>query len=160
MERINTEIQNNIKSIQNKRELREKNLSDNVELENKITEIKAQIEELEKDILGSSAKVENLKQDRILKNEKLENLEKEIEEDTLKIEDIKNQISKSDLKKSKIELELNQVIDKMWEEYELTPNTVQNVQKVENPTEVQKQVNSIRSEIRDLGSINVDSIKE
>ena len=160
MERINTEIQNNIKSIQNKKELREKNLSDNVELENKITEIKAQIEELEKDILGSSAKVENLKQDRILKNEKLENLEKEIEEDTLKIEDIKNQISKSDLKKSKIELELNQVIDKMWEEYELTPNTVQNVQKVENPTEVQKQVNSIRSEIRDLGSINVDSIKE
>ena len=160
MERINTEIQNNIKSIQNKKELREKNLSDNVELENKITEIKAQIEELEKDILGSSAKVENLKQDRILKNEKLENLEKEIEEDTLKIEDIKNQISKSDLKKSKIELELNQVINKMWEEYELTPNTVQNVQKVENPTEVQKQVNSIRSEIRDLGSINVDSIKE
>ena len=160
MERINIEIQNNIKSIQNKRELREKNLSDNVELENKITEIKTQIEDLEKDILGSSEKVENLKKDRIIKNEKLENLEKEIEEDTLKIEDIKNQISKSDLKKSKIELELNQVIDKMWEEYELTPNTVQNVQKVENPTEVQKQVNSIRSEIRELGSINVDSIKE
>ena len=48
----------------------------------------------------------------------------------------------------------------MWEEYELTPNNVQNIEKIDNPTEVQKKVNSIRSEIRDLGSINVDSIKE
>ena len=65
-----------------------------------------------------------------------------------------------DLKKSKIELELNQVINKMWEEYELTPNNVGDIEKVTNPTEVQKQVNSIRSEIKELGSINVDAIKE
>ena len=65
-----------------------------------------------------------------------------------------------DLKKSKIEFELDQTINKMWEEYELTPNTVEGITKAENPTEVQKQVNSIRSEIRELGSINVDSIKE
>ena len=48
----------------------------------------------------------------------------------------------------------------MWEEYELTPNTVGDIEKAKNPTEVQKNVNSIRSDIRDLGSINVDSIKE
>ena len=97
---------------------------------------------------------------RISKNEKLTTIEKEIEDQTSKIEDIKNHISKLDLKKSKIELELNQVINKMWEEYELTPNTTGDIEKVDNPTEIQKQVNSIRSEIRNLGSINVDSIKE
>ena len=47
-----------------------------------------------------------------------------------------------------------------WEEYELTPNTVGDIEKIKNPTEVQKQVNSLRNEIRDLGSINVDAIKE
>jgi chromosome segregation protein len=69
-------------------------------------------------------------------------------------------LSKLDLKKSKIELELNQIINKMWEDYELTPNNVEEYKEVKNPQEVQKQVNSLRSDIRALGSINVDSIQE
>ena len=48
----------------------------------------------------------------------------------------------------------------MWEEYELTPNNVEEYKEVTSPHEVQKQVNSLRSEIRDLGSINIDSIQE
>ena len=160
VERIDQDIQNNIASINNKKEIREKILVDNKELEEKIEEIKLKIQELEKEILGSTDKVEKLKADRIAKNEKLASLEKTIEDQTSKIEDIKNHLSKLDLKKSKIELELNQVINKMWEEYELTPNTVGDIQKVEKPSEVQKQVNAIRSEIRELGSINVDSINE
>ena len=146
MDRINLDIENNNTSISNKKNLREQILADNIDIENKIEELKVKITDLEQEILGSTDKVEKLKQERISKSEKLE--------------DIKNHISKLDLKKSKIELELNQVIDKMWEEYELTPNTVGETNKVENPTAVQKQVNSIRSEIRDLGSINVDSINE
>lgn len=160
VERIDQDIQNNVASINNKKEIREKILVDNKELEEKIEEIKLKIQELEKEILGSTDKVEKLKADRIAKNEKLASLEKTIEDQTSKIEDIKNHLSKLDLKKSKIELELNQVINKMWEEYELTPNTVGDIQKVEKPSEVQKQVNAIRSEIRELGSINVDSINE
>ena len=160
VERIDQDIQNNVASINNKKEIREKILIDNKELEEKIEEIKLKIQELEKEILGSTDKVEKLKADRIAKNEKLASLEKTIEDQTSKIEDIKNHLSKLDLKKSKIELELNQVINKMWEEYELTPNTVGDIQKVEKPSEVQKQVNAIRSEIRELGSINVDSINE
>ena len=160
VERIHTEIENNLSSIENKKILREKILSDNELLEKSIEEIKQKMIDLEKEISNSTEKVEELKQDRILKNEKLKALEQDIENDNTTIEDVKNQASKLDLKKSKIELELDQVINKMWEEYELTPNTVEGIEKAENPTEVQKQVNSIRSEIRELGSINVDSIKE
>ena len=160
VERIELDIQNNLASIANKKEIREKILVDNSELEAKIEEIKVKIEELEKEILGSTDKVEKLKQDRVHKNEKLSNLEKELEEQNEKIEILKNQVSKLDLKKSKIELELNQVINKMWEEYELTPNNTGDIKKSEKPQEVQKQVNSIRSQIRDLGSVNVDAINE
>ena len=116
--------------------------------------------ELEKEILGSTEKVEKLKEERLIKNEKLINAERNIEEQTEKIETIKNQISKLDLKRAKIELELNQVIDKMWEEYELTPNNVDGIEMASNPQEVQKQVNKIRNEIKELGSINVDAIDE
>ena len=160
VERIDLDIQNNQTSIESKKEIREKILLDNKALEEKIEEVKLKIQELEKEILGSTDKVEKLKQDRINKNEKLSNLEKELEDQSTKMEDIKNHISKLDLKKSKIELELNQVINKMWEDYELTPNNTGDIQKAEKPQEVQRKVNSIRSEIRELGSVNVDAINE
>ena len=96
----------------------------------------------------------------LFRSEKLNKIEKTIEEQSSKLEDIKNHISKLDLKKSKIELELNQVIDKMWEEYELTPNNVDEIEKITNPSTVQRQVNEIRKDIKELGSINIDSINE
>ena len=160
MDRIISEMDKNTLSIQNKKSAREKIIVDNQELDLKIEATKQQIIDLEKEILESSDKVEKLKQERTNKNEKLNNVEKDIESQNEKIENLKNHTSKLDLKKSKIELELNQIINKMWEEYELTPNTVGDIEKIKNPTEVQKQVNSLRNEIRDLGSINVDAIKE
>ena len=160
MDRINQDIAKNQENINQKMEARAKIENDNVDLEFRIEEIKDKIAELEKEILGSTEKVEKLKEERIVKNEKLVNAEKNIEEQTEKIETIKNQISKLDLKKAKIELELNQVIDKMWEEYELTPNNTDGIEIAKNPQEVQKQVNSIRTEIKELGSINVDAINE
>ena len=48
----------------------------------------------------------------------------------------------------------------MWEEYELTPNNTGDIKKSEKPHEVQKQVNTIRGQIRELGSVNIDSIAE
>ena len=160
MDRINLDISKNQESIDAKTAARTKIENDNVDLEMKIEDIKDKIKELEREILGSTEKVEKLKEERQVKNEKLVNAERNIEEQTEKIETIKNQISKLDLKRAKIELELNQVIDKMWEEYELTPNNVDGIEMAKNPQEVQKQVNSIRNEIKELGSINVDAINE
>jgi chromosome segregation protein len=160
LDKLNTDINNNKVSIDNKKALREKILVDNTDFEQKIEETKLKIEELEKEVLESGEKVDKLKQERFQKNEKIIGLEKEIEEITARVDDVKNQISKLDLKNSKIDLELNQVINKMWEEYELTPNTVGEVPKIFNVSEVQKKVNSLRTDIRNLGSVNVNAIKE
>ena len=48
----------------------------------------------------------------------------------------------------------------MWNEYELTPNSADEYPKPTNVAVAQKQVNSLRTKIRDLGSINIDSIEE
>ena len=49
----------------------------------------------------------------------------------------------------------------MWEEYELTPNNItEEYKKPENVAMTQKKVNNLRSDIRNLGSINIDSIEE
>ena len=160
VERIEQDINNNLLSIDNKKKVREEIIEENKKLTELNVEINLQITKLEEEIFESSDKVESLKQERLSKNDNLNTLEENILEQSSRLEEIRNQISKIDLKKSKIELELNQIINKMWEEYELTPNNVEEYKEVTSPHEVQKQVNSLRSEIRDLGSINVDSIQE
>ncbi len=157
--RIHQEMKESQEAIQTKKELMQKIEVENQELTAKIEALKNQIELLAKEVEHATEKVENLKGERTQKNEKLKNLEQESEEQSSKVEELKTQMTKLEMKKSKIELEQNQLINKMWEEYELTPNTVENVEKIENPVEVQKQVTNLRNEIRDLGSVDIDSIE-
>ena len=55
---------------------------------------------------------------------------------------------------------MNTQVNALWEEYELTPNATEEYQKPENVSLTQKCVNNLHSDIRDLGSINVNSIDE
>ena len=48
----------------------------------------------------------------------------------------------------------------MWEEYELTPNNVGDYKKPENIALTQRKVNNLRTDIKELGSVNIDSIEE
>ena len=55
---------------------------------------------------------------------------------------------------------INEIINKMWEEYELTPNNISDYKKPENIQTTQKNVKELRNQIRELGSVNIDSIEE
>ena len=158
--RINQDIEKNQKSIETKNQDKENLLINNKENEENIERLKKAIDDIEREILGSSSKLEELKLERTEKSKKISSLEKDIDAQIEKIEEIKNKISKIDLRKSKIELELNQVINKMWDEYELTPNNTDGIEKAKNIGETSKRVNEIRESIKELGSINIDSIKE
>jgi len=160
VEKLDEDIKTNTDSINNKINLRKNILENNEELKQTNIKLQEQIVQMEKDVSDSQGKTAKLKEERASKNEKLSKLENDsIEKQTI-VEDIKSQISKLELKTSKIELELEQVINKMWEEYELTPNNVKDIEKVSNPTEVQKQVNDLRGQMKEIGSVNIDSIKE
>lgn len=160
VEKLNEDINSNNLSIQNKIELREEILENNKILSEKNKELNEQITKMKEDVDGSQEKAKALKDERILKNNKLSKLEQDLLEKQNIVEDIKNQISKLEVKSSKINLELEQIINKMWEEYELTPNSIKSDSKIVNPQEVQKNVNNLRSQIKELGSVNIDSIKE
>ena len=81
---------------------------------------------------NSSTLIENLKNDRLVKSEKLKNAEKEINDEFSVIEDIKGQIVKLDVRKTKLEQDLEQVVNNLWIEYELTPNNAVEYQKPQN----------------------------
>lgn len=160
IDRINLDIENTKTVINNKTEQRKKITEENKNLEESIKNLEEEIEKLKEDSSNSGSKIEELKKDRVAKNEKLNETEEQVLEQMKKIEDLKNQVVKCDIKKSKLETERDQIINKMWEEYELTPLQAAEFKKPTNVQEVQRKVNNLRNDIKELGSINIDSIEE
>ena len=159
-ERIHSEIESTNRSIENKKTQIEQIIQDNFDLEKAIEEIKEKIEKIKEEVKNSGSKIEELKEKRIQKNEKLAEQEEEINNKLKVIEDLKAQMVKVDVKRNKLEEDINGIINKMWEEYELTPNNVVDYRKPENVQLTQKKVKDLRNEIKELGSVNVDSIEE
>ena len=159
-ELLKQEIENQEKNIENKNITIEKMTEEQKLLEVTIKENENKIEEIKLKVSKSSEDIEEMKKDRILANEKLSKEEQEETEEYKRIEDLKSQIVKLDVKKSKIDDDLNNVITMLWDEYELTPNACEGFKKPENVTVTTKKVNTLRQDIRDLGSVNVDSIEE
>ena len=65
-----------------------------------------------------------------------------------------------DVKKGNFEQELESIVNQLWEEYELTPNNAEGFEKPTNVANTEKEVKRLRNDIRNLGSINIDSIDE
>ena len=159
-EMINKEIETHTKNVEIKKAQIEKDEKENIELEKQIEETKKQIEEIKFQVSNSGENIEKLKKDRVSKNEKLTKKEDEQTDEFKVIEDLKAQVTKLEVKKSKIEEDITEIINKMWEEYELTPNNAGNYPMPENVQLTQRKVNNLRTDIRELGSVNVDSIEE
>ena len=159
-QRIQQEITANEQSVKSKNGQIEQSKQENVNLQNSIVEIEGKIKKIREEVKNSGAKIDELKQDRTNKNDKLADLEEQINEKFKVIEDLKSQLVKIDVKKSKIQEELSETINKLWDEYDLTPNSVEGYEKPKNISETKKQVNSLRVEMREMGSVNLESIEE
>lgn len=160
LERINSDIETIKKSSENKELQKAKMISDNDNLEKLNIELNEKINNLMAEVSNNGSKVEELKNDRIAKNSKLEETEANFTEQVEKIDSLKEQVNKCDVKKSKFEVELEQIVTKMWEEYEITPNDPGDYTEPKNVQEVQKQVNVLRNNMKELGSVNIDAIEE
>ena len=160
VERIKQDIDNNKVSIENKEKNIKEVLEENTNLEQRIGKLESEIAKIKSDVENSSNIVEKLKQDRMEKSEKLKTSEANISEQFNVIEDIKGQLVKLDVRKTKLEQDLEQVINNLWVEYELTPNTAEGFSRPQNVQKAARDVNVLRNQIKELGSINVDAIEE
>lgn len=101
--------------------------------------------------------------------------QKGYESDTQKLKDIQNSLKEQnetiyllqqetarlEAKNAKIESDVESVINKLWDEYELTYNTAMQYKKADfDYNEAQKEAASLRGKIKQLGNINVDAIEE
>ena len=157
---IKQEIESSKNSISSKEKQIEDLKNENIELNNKIEESLNNIEEIKNEVQNSGANIEKLKQERIKTNERIAQKENEQADEFRIIEDLKAQLVKLDVKKNKFDEDLNAQVNQLWEEYELTPNATEEYARPENVSLTQRRVNNLRSDIRELGSVNVDAIEE
>ncbi len=165
-------------------EMKEKIESDIVNFELSINKKKEEIENLKlqvenynyeiskiKEIVENSSKAKEKYQEdtNLLKTEKAK-YEQDMEEidtsvvNTLNtLNSIREEKSKVEAKKIKYEMELTNLKNKMWEDYELTISSSKALL-IENEEinikQVEKDANRIRKEIKDLGEVNISSIEE
>lgn len=159
-ERIKQDIENNEKSLKVKQQQIEQTKSDNINLEQEIENLNYKIKDIEEKVKNSGKTIDDLKSQRQEKSEKLTKKEEEQVSQFKTIEDLKSQNIKIEVKKNKIQEDCNNIINKMWEEYELTPNAVTDYKEPENIANTQRRVNNLRADINNLGSVNIDAIKE
>lgn len=159
-ERIKQELETNQISKENKQNQQEQIKQENNNLKQIIEETENKIEAIKQEVQNSSSKIEKLKEERTQKNEKLTKQEEEITQKFSTIEELKAEIIKREVKKAKVQEDIDGIMNKMWEEYELTPSAIQEYQKPQNVALTQKKVNSLRKEIKEIGSVNIDAIEE
>ena len=159
-ERIQQEVEANKQSVKNKQDQIAQSKQETVRLKEVIKEIQEKIAKIQEEVKNSGTKIEELKKLRTDKNEKLTSQEEQITEKFKIIEDLKGQLVKIDVRKTKIQEEISETINKLWEEYELTPNSIEEYEKPKNVSDTKKQVNSLRTQMKEMGSVNVESIEE
>ncbi len=161
VERINQDIENNKTSILNKQSSMQNAISENENLEHKILECEEKINELDEKAKNSGDDILKLKDERSKKNEQIEKTEKEINDKMQVTDGLKEEIIKIGVKRDKVKEDIDTFITRLWDEYEITPNNAKDeYKKPENVAQTTKEVNRLRNAIKDLGSVNVDSIEE
>ena len=158
LERINQDIQANVDSVSKKNEDIEKMFVENESLEKEIEETKENIAKASEIIEELNNGLADSKQERESKNQKILELENGVENEYRTLDILHDQATKLDVKKTKLETDIEDVQNKMWEEYETTPNTAKDYAEVNSHTG--KDVENIKSEIKALGIVNVNAIEE
>ena len=138
------EITNDIETIGNSSKEKEKLIS---ELENLSAEIKQKIsyiDEQKTKIVDTLKKIQSSNKDL---TDKLLNLQQEL--------------SRVETKRVRLNMEKENTINRLWDEYELTVSAAEEIKTdVENTKEAFKRLGELKGKIKSLGSVNVDAIEE
>jgi len=149
---INLNIEQKKKNIEEMRDVND-DINDDIEFKNE------QIDAINEEIEALNSLIEKSENSRKVAQESI----KKQQEENKKLRDnqmvVQQEQSRVESKKAKTDVELENIINKLWEDYELTITTAEEFC-TEIPDNAVKQINDIKSEIKNLGNINIDAIEE
>ena len=158
LERINQDITSNDESATKKEQDIDKMFEENEALKEEIEKTKESIKELEAKIEELNQNLADYKDDRDNKNAKVQEVDSNIDNEYRTLDILHDQATKLDVRKSKLEQDIEDITNRMWEEYETTPNTATSYAEVTSHTA--KEVEKIKADIKALGVVNVNAIEE
>ncbi len=92
---------------------------------------------------------------------KLKNIQNSLKEQNETIYLLQQEVARLEAKNAKLESDVESVIERLWDEYELTYNSSLEYKKADlDMNDAQREASSLRSQIKSLGNINIDAIEE
>ena len=161
MDNLKSEIENSEAELQNKKSDRENIIQSNEDFLKSIEDKKSETKELEALVATINSEIEKiLEQKKIIVNslQEIQNSNKEITDTLLKLQ---QELSRVEARQVKLSMERENILNRLWEDYELTYSAAQEIAKEpENIKEASERLAELKSKIKALGSINIDSIEE
>lgn len=157
---------NNMISSREKRSLAiEKEIADialkNNQLNESISAINTEIDALKSKITLSESNIANMLEQRNLTEKAGVELRNSEREKTMRREQIGGELARLTERKEVMLKEYDEVIRKLYDEYELTRSEAEKIaSEPEHPGEAKRKLAEIKGKIRNLGSVNVSAIEE
>ena len=148
----------------------------------RIDEFKAEISQLREKNTGAEESAQQLRSQAVelrskaelcmLEAEKTVNIRQEIERANVERrsaerslaedkEKISRELARLEERKASAQIEYDTLISRLWEEYELTRSEAEKTaERITEPSAVQRRLNAIKREIKELGDVNVGAIEE
>lgn len=161
IEQLKAEIQNSESELLEKTNDKKNILQSNTVLLASIEEKKLNTKDLEEKVTEVNDELKKISEEkRVIVNslQEIQNSNKEITDTLLKLQ---QELSRVESKQVKLSMERENILSRLWEEYELTYSGILEVAKEpENVKEASERLAELKGKIKALGSINIDSIEE
>jgi chromosome segregation protein len=161
LDRIVSERDSLTKSIERKKSEKIKNQEEVKSLEEKNEGLKLLIKGYEEEKCGKTFEIDRTIEERKVLEVESQDAIKQITEINKNIHLMQEEYNRMEVKKAKIESEMESIQNRMWDEYELTyTNALEFKKDIGSIPQAQRQINEIRSEIKELGPVNVAAIED
>ena len=156
-----TEIKNSEAEISKRNdmisELQEDSAKQNESINEKTKQLEASLE-LSKSIRESIKSIDERKADITEKMQRYRGDNKDI---TNTIIELQKELSRIDSKRSKFQTERDNIINRLWDDYELSYNdALEKRTEIEDLKEAQETLTELKKKIKSLGNVNMDAIEE
>ena len=156
-----TEIKNSEAEISKRNdmisELQEDSAKQNESINEKTKQLEASLE-LSKSIRESIKSIDERKVDITEKMQRYRGDNKDI---TNTIIELQKELSRIDSKRSKFQTERDNIINRLWDDYELSYNdALEKRTEIEDLKEAQETLTELKKKIKSLGNVNMDAIEE
>lgn len=127
----------------------------------KIDGYRAEIEQKQAELSALNDTISALKEEKQASEKAILDNQTALKEANERVVSLSQEQVRIENKETRRQAEYDGIINRMWEDYELTYNAALPMKKeLENLPETQKLVNSLKAKIRSLGNINVSAIDE